>query len=111
MEGEGEFSSDNMATAGGVLRFAIGGAIQIIDFNKGVTLGMNPATKTASLTRRLGEPAAKGLFNYVDWIATLQNVPGGAFTGREKVGREGGQRFRREHQRILRDQGMDRSRD
>lgn len=87
MEGESEFVSDNMATAGGVLRFAMSsGSIGIIDFNKGLTLEMNPATKTASLTNRLGEPAAEGLFNYVDWIATLQNVPGGAFTGRERLG-------------------------
>jgi hypothetical protein len=87
MEGEGEFSSDNMATAGGVLRFTTSrGSIGIINFTEGLTLSMDPATKTAYLTRRLGQPAAKGLFNYVDWIATLQNVPGGAFAGRERLG-------------------------
>jgi outer membrane lipoprotein-sorting protein len=86
LEGVGEFASENMATDRGVLRWTSDGGVDIIDFNKGITLSLNPATKTAFLTHRLGAPSGTGLFNYVDWIAKLQNAPGGRFTGRQKLG-------------------------
>jgi hypothetical protein len=46
---------------------------------------MYPSMKQAFLDREVGRSRGKGLFNYVKWIATLQNGPSGKFIGREKI--------------------------
>jgi outer membrane lipoprotein-sorting protein len=85
-EGADSSTAENMATDTGLLRTTYGGGfIMVWDFNKGITLSMSPSTKHAFLEHEVGRKRGKGLFNYVNWIATLQNGPSGKFVGREKI--------------------------
>ncbi len=85
IEGGEPWTTENMATDTGVLRWTLGGNVNIMDFNKGIDLTMSPSEKRATLVRRVGRPPRKGLFNYVSFISTLHNGPSGKFVGREKI--------------------------
>jgi outer membrane lipoprotein-sorting protein len=85
IEGSDPWMTESMASDTGVLRWTLGGNISIIDFNKGVELGVNPSEKRATVVRRVGRPPRKGLFNVVSFISTLHNGPSGKFVGREKI--------------------------
>ena len=85
VEGLDPFTTENMATDTGVLRWTLGENVYIQDFSSGIELSMCPSAKRATLIRRVGRPPRKGLFNYVNWISTLQNGPLGKFVGREKI--------------------------
>jgi outer membrane lipoprotein-sorting protein len=84
-EGADPSAAENMATDTGLLRTTFEEIVIVRDFNKGIMLNMSPSTKRAFLERQVGLKRGKGLFNYVDWIATLQNGPSGRFVGREKI--------------------------
>jgi outer membrane lipoprotein-sorting protein len=85
IEGGEPLTTENMATDTGVLRWTLGGNVNIMDFNKGIDLTMSPSEKRATLVRRVGRPPRKGLFNYVSFISTLHNGPSGKFVDREKI--------------------------
>ena len=86
VEGMDTFATGNMATDTGLLRITSSkGGVGVIDFNKGIQLQIAPSMKVAFLIREMGRSSGKGLVNYVDWIATLQNDRSGKFVGREKI--------------------------
>jgi hypothetical protein len=85
IEGGDPWTTENMATDTGILRWTLGGDVAIQDFSNGIELSMNPLAKRGTLTRRVGRPPRKGLFNYVNWISTLHNAPSGKFVGRETI--------------------------
>ncbi|MCX5772491.1 MAG: hypothetical protein NTZ09_19760, partial [Candidatus Hydrogenedentes bacterium] len=84
-EGADPSAAEDMATDTGLLRTTFEEFVIIRDFNKGINLSMSPSTKRAFLEHQVGRKRGKGLFNYVNWIATLQNGPSGKFVGREKI--------------------------
>ncbi|MCX5752857.1 MAG: hypothetical protein NTW97_04320 [Candidatus Krumholzibacteria bacterium] len=84
-EGSDPSAAENMATATGLLRTTFEEIVIVRDFNKGIMLNVSPSTKRAFLEHQVGLKRGKGLFNYVDWIATLQDGPSGKFVGREKM--------------------------
>jgi outer membrane lipoprotein-sorting protein len=85
VEGMGTFTTENMAMDTGLLRMSTKTGVCVIDFNKGITLQMNPSAKKAFVSREVGRSRGRGLVNCVDWIATLQNDRSGKFIGREKI--------------------------
>ncbi len=85
IEGGEPWTTENMATDTGVLRWTLGGNVNIMDFTKGIDLTVSPSEKRATLVRRVGRPPRKGLFNFVSFISTLHNGPSGKFVDREKI--------------------------
>jgi outer membrane lipoprotein-sorting protein len=85
VEGADPSAAEDMATDTGLLRTTFEQFVIVRDFNKGINLSMSPSTKRAFLEHEVGRKRGKGLFNYVDWIATLQDGPSGKFIGREKT--------------------------
>lgn len=81
--------SKNMARDDGIMRLESDKFVILFDYTRGITLSMDPAAKSAHLSRQVGRSTGKGLVNYVNWIATLQNGPSGKFVGREEI--EGGE--------------------
>ncbi len=85
VEGADSSAAENMATDTGLMRTTFEKFVIIRDFNKGINLSISPSTKRAFLEREVGRKRCKGLFNYVNWVATLQNGPSGKFVGRERI--------------------------
>jgi outer membrane lipoprotein-sorting protein len=84
-EGADPSAAENMATDAGLVRTTFEKFVIVRDFNKGIMLNVSPSTKRAVLEHEVGLKRDKGLFNYVNWMATLQNGPSGKFVGREKI--------------------------
>lgn len=81
---EREFTTEDMIIESGIVRSVMAdGGVTIFDFNGGRELELQPASRKAILTHRVGRKRGKRLFNYLTWVKSLHEKSGQYIGGEE----------------------------